>query len=71
MLKEIDASHHQKKKLIKAIQDESVMFVDDNGDLVINPKTYPGFVKYTGHDPLKAIMGIDDIADDVDYLVIR
>jgi hypothetical protein len=71
MLKEINASHHQKKKLIKAIHDDSVMFVEDNGDIIINAKTYPDFVANTEHDPLKTIMGIDALEDDLEYLVIQ
>lgn len=71
MLKEINASHHQKKKLIKAIHDESVMFVDDNGDLVINVKAYPDFVACTHHDPLKTILDLPPLADDVEYLVVQ
>lgn len=71
MLKEINVSHHQKKKIIKAIQDESVMFVDENGDVVINAKAYPQFVAYTHHDPLKTILDLEPLAEDVEYLVIQ
>lgn len=71
MLKEINASHHQKKKLIKAIQDDNVMFVEDNGDIVINAKAYPAFVANTLHNPLQTILGLDELAADIEYLVIQ
>lgn len=71
MLKEINASHHQKKKLVKAIQDDSVIYVEDTGDIVINSKAYPDYVLLTGHDPLKTILGIDALPEDVEYLVIQ
>jgi hypothetical protein len=71
MLKEINVSHHQKKKLIKAIKDERVMFVEDNGDVVINVKAYPEFVAQTHHDPLKSILGDTSLDDNIEYLVIQ
>lgn len=71
MLKEINVSHHQKKKLIKAIKDERVMFVEDNGDVIINVKAYPEFVANTHQDPLKDILGDEHLDQTIEYLVIQ
>jgi len=71
MLEEINASHHQRKKLIKAIPSEHVLIVEDNGDVVINVKAYREQVKETGQDPLKVLLGIDQLADDLEYLVVQ
>lgn len=71
MLKEINVSHHQKKKIIKAIHDDKVMLVEDNGDVVINVSAYPDFVERSGADPLKTILAIDAFENDLEYLVIQ
>lgn len=71
MLQEINASHHQRKRLIKAIQNERVLFVEDNGDVVINIKGYREYCEETGHDPLRVILGIEELAQDLEYLVVQ
>lgn len=35
-IQEIPLSHNQKKKLLKAINNDNVIFRDENGDVVVN-----------------------------------
>ena len=42
-IQEITLSNNQKKKLQKGITQESVLFQDDNGDLVVNVEAYQEF----------------------------
>jgi hypothetical protein len=61
-IQEIPLSHNQKKKLLKAINDDNVAFKDDNGDVVVNVDAYVNFKKNTDKAPIEVIVG-DEILD--------
>lgn len=61
-IQEATLSHNQKKKLLKAIKDESVLFQEDNGDIVINVAAYLSLKEDTGSAPLEEIVG-DELMD--------
>ena len=69
IIQEIALSHNQKKKLLKAINDENVVFKDDNGDVVVNVEAYQQLKQGTNSAPIEAIIG-DEILDfDSQYFV--
>ena len=61
-IQEISLSHNQKKKLLKAINDDNVAFKDDNGDVVVNVEAYVNLKKNTDKAPIEVIVG-DEILD--------
>ena len=56
-IQEIDISHNQKKKLLKSINNENIIFKDDNGDIVVNVENYLALTKNSESRPLEAIIG--------------
>lgn len=61
-IQEIAVSHNQKKKLLKSIDDESVAFRDDNGDVVVSVDAYMSLKTNTDAAPIETLLG-DDILD--------
>jgi hypothetical protein len=62
IIQDIALSHNQKKKLQKSINDENIIFKDDNGDLVVNVEAYSQLKQDTDTAPIEAILG-DDVLD--------
>ncbi len=68
-IQEIALSQNQKKKLLKAIKDKSVLFEDDNGDIVLDIVVYLNLKKDQDTAPIEAILG-DDVLDlTVQYII--
>jgi hypothetical protein len=61
-IQEIALSHNQKKKLLKSIGDENVVFKDDNGDIVVNVEGYLNFKQDSNSAPIEEILS-DEILD--------
>ncbi|MEH6556900.1 MAG: hypothetical protein V7459_02905 [Oceanicoccus sp.] len=61
-IQEIALSHNLKKKLLKSIDDENIIFRDDNGDVVVSVENYLIFKQDSNSAPLEAVLG-DDILD--------
>ena len=56
-IQEIAVSNSQKKKIQKSIKDESVLIVDDNGDLAVQVITYELYKQKSRATPLEDILG--------------
>lgn len=61
-IQEIALSHNQKKKLLKSINDDAVVFKDDNGDIVVKVDAYINLKKDTDSAPIEKIIG-DEVLD--------
>jgi hypothetical protein len=61
-VQEIAVSNSQRKKLLKAVRDDSVLFQDENGDVVVSVAAYMVFKEGRDPDPLEAIVG-DGVLD--------
>ena len=61
-IQEIALSHNQKKKVLKSIDDDNVMFEDNNGDVVVSVENYVSFKQDSNSSPIEMILG-DDILD--------
>ncbi len=78
-VQEVTIANNQKKKLLKVIKDEAVLFQDDNGDLVVNVATYKEFKKElrvmqntkkgVETTPIEAIVGQDLLDFDAEYFI--
>ena len=61
-IQELSVSHNQKKKLLKAIQDDNVLFQEENGDIVVNVAAYKNLKEESEKTPIEEIVG-DKILD--------
>ncbi len=52
----ITISNNQKKKLLKAIQDEKVLFQEENGELVVDVAAYMAFKQNLNVSPIESIV---------------
>ena len=69
IIQDIALSHNQKKKLLKSIDDERVVFKDENGDIVVNVAAYRQFKQDTDSAPIEAILGEEILDFDSQYFV--
>ena len=58
-IQEITVSHNQKKKLLRSIGDDDVVFKDDNGDIVVSVKAYLVLKQSADFEPIETIVGED------------
>jgi len=68
-IQEIAISHNQKKKLLKSIEDEHVIFQDDNGDVVVSVENYRQFKLDSNSSPIEKVLGDDALDFDSQYFV--
>ena len=69
-LQEISVSNTQKKKLQKAIRDESVLIQEDNGDLVVHVAAYLDYKAGSRAEPLEEIIGEDELDLSAEFIVL-
>jgi len=70
-IQEIPLSNKQKKKLLKAIELEEVLFEDDNGDLVVNVEAYLSIKNTFKIDPIESIVGDQILNFKAEYFVFN
>ena len=68
-IQEIALSHNQKKKLLKSIKDDSVIFEDDNGDVVVSVEAYLNLKKNSDSAPIELIIGGEILDFDSQYFL--
>ena len=69
-VQEIAISHNQRKKLLKAIPDESVLFIEEeSNDLVLSVDSYVEFKANKDSDPITTIIGDNSIKSDTEFVV--
>lgn len=68
-IQEIALSHNQKKKLLKSIDNESVVFKDDNGDIVVNVEAYLDLKQTADSAPIETIVGEGVLDYDSQYFI--
>lgn len=56
-IQDISVSHNIQKKLLRAMQDEAVLFRDEDGAVVVNVAGYVAFKANTGTEPLEDVLG--------------
>lgn len=70
-IKEISVSNNKKKQILAAISDETVMFQEENGDVVVNTEMYKLLKEQTGKAPLEEILEVEAIETMADYVVFQ
>lgn len=70
-IQELDISHNQKKKLLKAIKDDAILFQEENGDVVINVLAYISFTQGLDNPPIEAIIGNDKLDLAAQYIILK
>jgi ASC-1-like (ASCH) protein len=67
----ISLSNNQKKQLRNSSKLDSVLFIDDNDDLVVNVAAYETLKQSTNPAPIEAIVGDDVLDFQVEYFVFN
>jgi hypothetical protein len=70
-IQEISLSNNQKKKLQRLLPDESVLFQDDNGDLVVNVAAYMAIQRNQRAATIEDIVGKDILDFDSEFFVFN
>ena len=68
-IQDFTLSNNQKKKIQKAINDDAVLFQEENGDLVVNVAAYVIYKKGIKIPPIEAVVGEDSLDFDAEYFV--
>ena len=68
-IQEITLSNNQKKKLQKNIKSDTVLFQDENGDIVVNVAAYLEFLQGIKQAPIEDIVGNNVLSYDAEYFV--
>jgi hypothetical protein len=56
-IQDIAVSHNVKKKLLQAVKDDTVLFQDEDGAVVVNAAGYVALKADTGAEPLEDVLG--------------
>ena len=56
-IQDIAVSHNVRKKLLQAVREETVLFQDEDGTVVVNVAGYVEFKTNTGTEPLEDVLG--------------
>ena len=68
-IQDISLSNNQRKRLLKLANLESILYQDDNGDLVISSEAYKQFKKENTNQPLEDIIGEERLNFEAEYFV--
>ncbi len=68
-IQEIVLSHNQKKKLLKSIDEKTVIFQDDNGDIVVNVEAYLSLKQNSDSAPIEKLIGEEVLDFDSEYFL--
>lgn len=68
-VQEIALSHNQRKKLLKAITDENILFEEENGDIVMSVEGYKAFKVNKHPAPIENIIGDNLLDDNAEFIV--
>ena len=70
-IQDIAVSHNVKKKLLQAVKDETVLFQDEDGAVVVNVAAYLALKADKGIEPLEGVLG-DVVLDlSAEYVVFE
>jgi ASC-1-like (ASCH) protein len=68
-IQEIAVPNNQKKRILKSIDGENIIFKDDNGDVVVNVEAYIDFKEDSGTSPIEELLSDETIDFDKQYIV--
>lgn len=70
-IKEIAITSNVRKKIQKAVKNTSIIFEDENGDVVVNVAAYTENTAHTERFPLEDILGEDVLDYDVEFWIFN
>ena len=70
-IQDIAVSHNTRKKLLRAVKDEAVLFQDEDGAVVVNVAGYELLKADTGTAPLEDVLGDDVLDESAEFLVFE
>ncbi len=68
-IQEIAVSNNQKKNILLVVKKQSIVFQDDNGDVVVNVEAYQAFKKGKDPAPIEHIVGTDVLDYSAEYFI--
>lgn len=68
-IQEISITNNQKKQLIRTINDESILIIDDNEDLVVNVENYKNFIASSDVSPIEDIITDETLNWDAEFII--
>jgi hypothetical protein len=68
-MQEIAVTNNQKKKILRAIRDQDVVFQDENGDVIVSVAAYIAYKEATEEQPLEDLLDDQELADNTEFLV--
>ncbi|MFT7265902.1 MAG: hypothetical protein ACI9A2_003991 [Halioglobus sp.] len=71
IIQDIAVSHNAKKKLLQVVKDESVLFKDEDGTVVVNVASYVALKADTGRKPLEDVLNGVELDLSAEYLVFE
>lgn len=70
-IQEIAITSNVRKKIQKAVKNTSIIFEDENGDIVVNVEAYVANTEHTERYPLEDILGEDALDYDAEFWVFN
>jgi len=70
-IQDIAVSHNTRKKLLRAVKDEAVLFQDEDGAVVVNVAGYERLKADTGTEPLEDVLGDVVLDESAEFLVFE
>ena len=70
-IQDIAVSHNTRKKLLRAVKDEAVLFQDEDGAVVVNVAGYERLKADTGTAPLEDVLGDVVLDESTEFLVFE
>ncbi|ROS01131.1 hypothetical protein EDC56_1559 [Sinobacterium caligoides] len=70
-VQDISIANNQRKRLLKAINDDTVLFEDESGDLVVSVAAYNEFKRDLDPAPLESIVGAKQLDFSVEFFVFH
>ena len=70
-IQDIAVSHNLRKKLLRAVKDEAVLFQDEDGAVVVNVAGYELLKADTGTEPLEDVLGDVVLDESAEFFVFE
>ncbi|MEP4485099.1 hypothetical protein [Marinobacter alexandrii] len=70
-IQDIAVSHNIRKKLLRAVKDEAVLFQDDDGAVVVDVARYEDLKADTGTEPLEDLLGEVELDTGAEFFVFE
>ena len=68
-IQDIAVSQTIKKKLLKSIKDDAILFVEENGDVIVNVAAYQTLKDYKSTTVIEDIVGKDILDNSAEFFV--